>query len=200
MPTLNDPTLVATSDYYPFVTMLADRIEDVLAHTTKGDFFVKRVDTQPLIANQNVKITITHRSGLTMKESEENMIRLLTRYLYEQLLKHYRDCKNVENINIDIALEKRQDSNKEEVPLFTIEGQNPSLVYNDNTTTIENELRFSFVVGYNPLHKKWRLHTFINEHIEDYNKWFKNYPIDFATAKLISEAKQLTDLPESSPW
>lgn len=53
MPTLNDPTLVPTSNYYPFVTMLSDRFEDVLRHVTKDDFFVKYVDTQPLIKNQD---------------------------------------------------------------------------------------------------------------------------------------------------
>ena len=39
MPTLNDPTIVPTSNYYPFVTMLVDRIEDVLKKVTRGDFF-----------------------------------------------------------------------------------------------------------------------------------------------------------------
>ena len=153
-----------------------------------------------MITNQGVKITITHSPNLTVKESTENIIRLLSRYLYEQLLTDYHDCNNVEHINVHIVLEKQQDSQKEQITMFTHKGQKPSLVYNDNTTTTEDELRFSFGVGYNPRHKRWYLDTFIKDHIEDYNKWFKNYPIDFATAKLISEAKQLTNLPESSPW
>lgn len=193
MPTLNDPTLVATSNYYPFITMLADRFEDVLKQVTRGDFLVRYVNTQPLIKNQNVKILIMHRADSTVKESEETIIRLLSRYLYEQLLTEYHDCNSIEHINIDIALEKRQDSNKEEISLFMHRGQKPTLVYNDNTTTTEDELRFSFVVGYNPRYKKWYLDNYIEDHIEDYNKWFKTYPIDFATAKLISEAKQLDE-------
>lgn len=193
MPTLNDPTLVATSNYYPFVTMLVDRIEDVLKQVTRGDFFVHSVNTQPLIANQGVTILITHRADSKVKESDETIVRLLTRYLYEQLLTEYHDCNNIEHINIYIALEKRQDSVKEEVSLFSHKGQKPSLVYNDNTTTTEDELRFGFVVGYNPRYKKWYLDKIVKDRIEDYNEWFKNYPIDFSTAKLISEAKQLDE-------
>lgn len=193
MPTLNDPTIVPTSNYYPFVTMLVDRLEDVLKQVMRGDFFVRHVDTHPLIKNQGVKITITHSPDLIVKESAENIIRLLSHYLYEQLLTEYHDCNNVEHINIHIVLEKRQDSQKEQIPMFTHKGQKPTLVYNENTTTTKDGLRSGFVVGYNPRYKKWYLDNYIEEHIEDYNKWFKNYPIDFATAKLISEAKQLDE-------
>lgn len=197
MPTLNDPTYVPSRNYYPFITMLADRLEDVLNHVTKGDFFVRAVKTQPLIPNQDAKITITHRENSTVKESTENMIRTLSRYVYEQMLREYFDCNNIEHINLDIVFEKRQDTHKEEITLFTHTGQKPTLVFNDNTTTTEDELRFGFVAGYNVRYKKWYLDTFVKDNPEKYNDWFKNYPIDFATAKLISEAKQLT---ETSKW
>lgn len=197
MPTLNDPTRVATSNYYPFITMLADRFEDVLRHVTKDDFFVKYVDTQPLIKNQDVKVIITHRSDSTVKESSENMIRTLSRYVYEQLLHQYSDCTNVKHININIVLEKRQGESKEEVALFSNKGQKPTLDYNVNTATNEDGLRFSFILGYNAQRKKWYLDAHTTERIDEYNEWFKNHSIDFATAKLVSEAKQLY---EYSRW
>ena len=95
MPTLNDPTIVSSRNYYPFITMLTDRFEDVLRHVTKDDFFVKYVDAQPLIKNQDIKAIITHRTDSTVKESSENMIRTLSRYVYEQLLNQYHDCDKV---------------------------------------------------------------------------------------------------------
>lgn len=197
MPTLNDPTRVATSNYYPFITMLADRFEDVLRYVTKDDFFVKYMDTQPLIKNQDIKVIITHRSNSTVKESSENMIRTLSRYVYEQLLHQYSDCTNVKHINIDIVLEKRQGESKEEVALFSSKGQKPTLDYNVNTATNEDGLRFSFILGYNAQRKKWYLDAHTTERIDEYNEWFKNHSIDFATAKLVSEAKQLY---EYSRW
>lgn len=197
MPTLNDPTLVPTSDYYPFVTMLTDRIEDVLRYVTKDDFFVKYVDIQPLIKNQDIKVIITHRPDSTVKESSENMIRTLSRYVYEQIVTKYRDCTNVAHINVDIVLEKRQDTSKEEVALFSHKGQKPTLDYNVNTATNEDGLRFSFILGYNAQRKKWYLDAHTQERIDEYNEWFKNSSIDFATAKLISEAKQMY---EYSKW
>lgn len=197
MPTLNDPTIVSSRNYYPFITMLADRFEDVLRFVTKDDFFVKYVNVQPLIKNQDVKVIITHRTDSTVKESSENMIRTLSRYVYEQLLNQYHDCDKVKSFNIDIVLEKRQNSSKEEVVLFSHKGQRPTLDYNVNTATAEDGLRFSFILGYNAQRKKWYLDAHTTERIDEYNEWFSNYPIDFATAKLISEAKQLY---EYSKW
>lgn len=202
MPTLNDPTHVATSDYYPFVTMLIDRLQDVLKYVTKHDFYVTTACIQPLIANQDVEIIITNRENTTVKESSENMIRTLSRYIYEQLVTQYHDYNNVEHINVDIIFEKHQDSQKEKVSLFTHKGQKSSLVYNDNTTTTEDELRFLFGLNYIPHLKSWGINNHTHDRIKDYNAWFKNYPIDFATAKLISEAKQIIEnqIEERTKW
>lgn len=193
MPTLNDPTRVPTSNYYLWIVMVTDKLKAVLEPIFEHDLAIQSVDTQPLIANQNVKITIIYRRDKPVDKSIENMLHLLCCYVYDKMLTRFHYRQTVEQINLDIVLEKQQDSQKGEVLLFNHRGEQPSLVYNDNTTTEEDELRFLFNVSYSPLHQKWFFNDQMKKRIEDYNKWFKNYSIDFATAKLISEAKQIVE-------
>ena len=198
MPTLNDPTSTQNPLYYSFVTNLSNQIDTTLRSVTQNDIFVKYVDCQPIVSNQDIEMVITNREDVSVTNETENLVRAICYYIYNRTVQSYSDMMDCKNIYINIELESLLVGGKgskltgEVLKNPTVED---SLVYNvpSNAEIDEESLRYRFIVGYYPEEKSWSLDDHTKEYIEEYNEWFKNYPIDFATAKLISHAKQLVE-------
>ena len=197
MPTLHNPMSNPNHLYYAFVTFLSNKIDSVLRTITENDIFVKYVDCQPIVSNQDVEMVITTREGVSVTQETENLVRSICAYLYNSTVKSYENvtytnCKNV-YLNIELESIRKGSTLKGEV-LKNPTAQD-SLVYNvyPHETIDEEDLRYRFIVSYYPSEKGWSLDDHTKEYIEDYNEWFKTNTIDVATAQLISSAKQLVE-------
>lgn len=198
MPTLNDPTSTQNQLYYAFVTNLSNQIDTTLRSVTQNDIFVKYVDCQPIVSNQDIEMVITNREGVSVTNETENLVRAICYYLYNRVVQSYSDMMDCKNIYFNIELEsilvggKGSKLTGEVLKNPTVED---SLVYNvpSNSEIDEESLRYRFILGYYPNEKSWSLDDHTKEYIEEYNKWFKANTIDVATAQLISCAKQLVE-------
>ena len=198
MPTLNDPTSTKNQLYYAFVTNLSNQIDTTLRSVTQNDIFIKYVDCQPIVSNQDVEMVITNREGVSVTNETENLVRAICYYLYNRTVQSYSDMMDCKNIYLNIELEdilvggKGSKLTGEVLKNTTVED---SLVYNvsSNTEIDEDALRYRFILGYYPEEQSWSLDDNTKEYIEEYNEWFKTNTIDVATAQLISCAKQLVE-------
>ena len=198
MQTLNDPTFTQNQLYYAFVTNLSNQIDTTLRSVTQNDIFIKYVDCQPIVSNQNVEMVITNREVVSVTNETENLVRAICYYLYNRTVQNYSDMIDCKNIYINIELESILVGGKGSKLTSEIL-KNPtaedSLVYNvpSNEEIDEDALRYLFILGYYPETKSWSLDDHTKEYIEDYNEWFKASTLDVATAQLISSAKQLVE-------
>lgn len=198
MPTLNDPTSTQNQLYYAFVTNLSNQIDTTLRSVTQNDIFVKYVDCQPIISNQDVEMVITNREGVSVTSETENLVRAICYYLYNRTVQSYSDMIDCTNIYINIELESilvGGEGSKLTGQILENPKAEDSLVYNvpSNEEIDENALRYRFILGYYPNEKSWSLDDHTKEYIEDYNEWFKTNTLDVATAQLISTSKQLVE-------
>lgn len=200
MPTLNDPTVIPNLYYYQFVTFVADKIDSALRTITQNDIFVKYVDCQPIISNQDVEMVITNREGVSITNETENLVRSICYYLYNRAVQSYSDtdCKN---IYLNIELESVREGSTLTGEVLKNPTAQDSLVYNvyPHEDFDEDALRYRFILGYYPKEQSWSFDDHTKEYIEEYNEWFKTNKIDVATAQLISQAKTLVER-SITPW